>query len=283
MAVKARSIPRKTRDSLIYEAGGKCANPGCDNTRLQIHHINHWAVYKTHDAEHMIAVCPACHDACHFGKLKITDEILHQWKKTVKKYEHEEAHVFVSSASTTLVSAGTMAFRQTKDSRTILFDLPSKNKLEFSIKDEYLKVSATLYDSEDRLVFKVTDNAIKVKKTDDVIVDHRPGKFRVTVPVNKFYLPATAFMLMKNYEKDYGVDGRLIAIDLEVIGAGHVRVQGFWPDGNAAIVITERSINFCRCGDLDYSSFLPISLVGGGDSTVILFESSINEAMFKFE
>ncbi|MHA6574578.1 HNH endonuclease signature motif containing protein [Pseudomonas yamanorum] len=283
MAEIARSIPKKTREKLIYEAGGKCANPGCDNTRLQIHHIKQWSIYKTHDAKHMIAICPTCHDACHFGRLKITDDQLYQWKKIVKNEEHEEAHIFVSSSSKTLISAGTVAFQQTKERNTVLFDLPSKNKLEFSVNNEYLSVSATLFDRDDQLVFRITNNMIKVHTSKDVILEQRTGKFRVTVPVNKFYLPATALTLMRNREHDYGADGTLTAIDLEVINPGHVRVQGFWPDGNAAIIITKQSINFCRCGGLDYFKHLPTSIVGSGDSTVLLFDGAINEAMFRFE
>ncbi|MBK5517962.1 HNH endonuclease [Pseudomonas sp. TH10] len=283
MAENARRIPRKIREKILDDAGGKCANPGCDNSRLEIHHIKQWAVYKTHDDKHMIAVCPACHDACHFGKMKITDEQLYQWKGISKEARYAESHIFVSSSPKTRISAGTVTLEATKERETVIFDLPSLNKLQYSVKDEWLKVSATLVDRLGRTVLKVTDNNIRINIDDDLILEQRPGRFRVTVPVNKFYLPATALMLMRNSDPSYGADGRIIAIDLEVIKPGQVRVQGFWPEGNAAIVITEKSINFCKCGDVDYINAVPISIIGEGDETVLLFDGAVNTPMFQFE
>jgi hypothetical protein len=62
MAEHRPAIKRGIRKRLLREAGGKCANPGCMNVRAQIHHIMEWYIYGTHDPNHMIAVCPTCHD-----------------------------------------------------------------------------------------------------------------------------------------------------------------------------------------------------------------------------
>jgi len=32
---------------LIEEAGYKCANPGCSNRLIEIHHIKEWSIYHT--------------------------------------------------------------------------------------------------------------------------------------------------------------------------------------------------------------------------------------------
>jgi hypothetical protein len=69
MAVHRPKVTEEVKNRLRTEARGKCANPGCSNVRAHIHHIREWAVYKTHDDQHMIAVCPACHDAIHHGAL----------------------------------------------------------------------------------------------------------------------------------------------------------------------------------------------------------------------
>lgn len=282
MAEQARSIPRKTKEKLIHEAGGKCANPGCDNRRLQVHHIKHWAIYKTHDDKHMIALCPSCHDACHFGNLKISDDQLYDWKGIEKNDEYSEAHLFVASSKSTLISAGTLALQQRAERRTIVFELSNKNKFEFSVKDEYLSVSTTLYDMNDKIVLQITNNNIKVHSDSDIKLENRPGIFRATVPLRKFYLPANAFFLMRQVEPGYGADGMLVAIELEVISPGHVRIQGFWPNGNSAIVITKTAIHFCRSGYIDRTNHSPISLVGGGDSTVIVLDGPVNEGSFQF-
>jgi hypothetical protein len=39
-----------------------------------------WYIYGTHDPNHMIAVCPTCHDEIHHGRLPISDETLYKWK-----------------------------------------------------------------------------------------------------------------------------------------------------------------------------------------------------------
>ncbi len=65
MAKQQRNVPKSLKAQLIKDAGDKCANPGCSNWRVHLHHIKHWVVYKTHDGKHMIAICPSCHDAVH--------------------------------------------------------------------------------------------------------------------------------------------------------------------------------------------------------------------------
>ena len=55
VAKQQRNVPKPLKAQLIKDAGDKCANPGCSNWRVYLHHIKHWAVYKTHDGEHMIS------------------------------------------------------------------------------------------------------------------------------------------------------------------------------------------------------------------------------------
>jgi hypothetical protein len=78
VATRQRKVPKSLKAQLIKQAGDKCANPGCSNWRVHLHHIQHWAVYKTHDGKHMIAICPSCHDAVHTSG--IDDEMLYRWK-----------------------------------------------------------------------------------------------------------------------------------------------------------------------------------------------------------
>src|SRR5471032_2843818 len=98
MAKQQRKITPALKRQLIEQAGGKCANPGCSNWRVHIHHIKHWAVYKVHNAGDMIAVCPSCHDSIHYGRLAIPDEVLYHWKGIARPAVPESAHIYVEPA-----------------------------------------------------------------------------------------------------------------------------------------------------------------------------------------
>lgn len=283
MAGEARSISRKIREVLLNESNGKCANPGCNNSRVEIHHIRQWSIYKAHDSEHMIAVCPTCHDACHNGTFKISDELLYRWKGLTKERTYTEANIFVPSAEVTRLSMGTITLQQAKERETIVFNLSSENKLSFSVKSNWLKVSAKFVDNEGRTILEVTDNNLKLHRDKDVLLEQRPGRFRVTAPVKKFYLPATALFLMKRAEPLYASDGRVTMLDLEVIKEGQVRVQGVWPLGNSAIVVTERAINMCDSDALNSIEPRPLVMTGAGDETVLIFAGPIDVPMFRFE
>lgn len=37
------------------------------------------------DQDHMIAICPTCHDAVHHGPLEITDDTIYSWKSIKRK------------------------------------------------------------------------------------------------------------------------------------------------------------------------------------------------------
>ena len=73
-------IKPSVKRALIDEAGGKCANPGFPNILTEIHHIRDWHVYFIHDPDHLIAICPACHDAVCRGDLRISADTAYQWK-----------------------------------------------------------------------------------------------------------------------------------------------------------------------------------------------------------
>ncbi|KAE9640687.1 HNH endonuclease [Pseudomonas sp. PB103] len=283
MAVIARRIPRKIREGLLHESNGKCANPGCNNSRVEIHHIRQWSIYKAHDSEHMIAVCPTCHDACHNGTFKISDELLYRWKNVVKERPHAEANIFVPSAEVTRLSMGTVSLQQEKERDTVVFNLSSGNKLSFSVKNNWLKVSAKFVDDVGNTVLEVSENNLKVHRDKDVLLEQRPGRFRVTAPVNKFYLPATALLLMRRSEPQYASDGKVTMLDLEVIQEGQVRVQGVWPSGNSAIVVTEKAINVCNALALNRVNSMPLVVSGDGDDSVLVFTGPIDAAMFGIE
>ncbi|UCA46146.1 HNH endonuclease signature motif containing protein [Pseudochrobactrum sp. XF203] len=60
-----------------------------------LHHIKHWSVYKCHNAEDMIAICPACHDRAHFGPLTISDDPLGKWKAICRGDRTQRSFLYV--------------------------------------------------------------------------------------------------------------------------------------------------------------------------------------------
>ena len=283
MAIEKRSIPRKIREGLLHESNGRCANPGCNNSRAEIHHIRKWSIYKAHNSEHMIAVCPTCHDACHNGTLKISDELLYRWKGLAKVTTYAEGNIFVPSSELTRLSMGTITLQQAEERDTVVFNLSSNNKLSFSTKNNWLKVSAQFVDDAGRTILDVTENNLRIHRDKDVLLEQRPGRFVVTAPANKFYLPAVALFLMRKVEPLYASDGRVTMLDLEVINEGQVRVQGFWSSGNSAIVVTEKSINMCSADAVNSANPRPLVMNGAGDDTVVIFKGPVEAPIFHFE
>lgn len=142
---RERKVKPTLKRRLVAEAGGKCANPGCANQRVEIHHIQHWAVYRVHDPEHMIAVCPACHDQIHNGSLPIDDDTIYAWKGI----EHPErperiSQLFVEPSINLRIRAGALSFESDSDNMT-MFDLANGSTLGFRILDgDLLQLSSKL-------------------------------------------------------------------------------------------------------------------------------------------
>jgi hypothetical protein len=93
---------------LIKEAGMKCANPGCSNYRVHIHHIKQWAIYQSNDEKDMIAICPVCHDTAHNGGLIIDEETLYRWKEIIRKPVNLD-QLFVEAGTSSKLILGSLA------------------------------------------------------------------------------------------------------------------------------------------------------------------------------
>lgn len=277
MTTPSRHIPKALKELLINESGGKCANPGCSNVRSEIHHIEHWAVVKTHDAKHMIAVCPSCHDACHNGKLKITEEDLYIWKKIERSSTKGFGHIFVEPSAISRLLTGSISLSTDNNQKLIAFNLSKNDKLEFSIDDDFLKVSTQLSDPYGNIIIKVKDNNLTFNKDPDITFLQRQGRVQITVPMSKYYLPAHAIFQMRNIEPDFASDNRVIALDLQVVKPGTVRVKGFWNDDTNSIVITDDTLNFCSLGQQR-----PTTLRGEGEDTVLVVAGPVESSLFGF-
>lgn len=275
MAQRQRKIKPALKRLLIEESGGKCANPGCSNWRVHIHHIKHWAVYKTHDSAHMIAICPSCHDAVHHGMFKITDEELYRWKGIQRPAAPDSAHIFVEPASELKLLTGSLCISTTND-QAVVFKLSNTNRLEIRVLDkDILQVSAHLQDEHAKELLRVVENHVRVLKNKDIVFDYRPGRARIVVPATSGFVPRWLVDQVRVQDSLFAADGRIVALDIGVLKPGLLRVQGCWPDRNNGVVITESALYICN---KDWGG--PLSLVGEGEGSVLKFVGPITSALF---
>jgi hypothetical protein len=78
-------------------------------------------------------------------------------------------------------------------------------------------------------------------------------------------------------DSTFAADDRIVALDIEVMKPGLVRVQGCWPDGDVGVVITENAFSFCTRGKRE-----PVSMVGDGEGSVLMYAGPITTALFGF-
>jgi len=277
MAEAQRKIKPALKRFLVDKVGGKCANPGCSNWRVHIHHIKHWAVYKAHEAADMIAICPSCHDAAHHGRLKISDELLYAWKGVARKSAPDSVHIYVEPASTLKLLTGSLCIA-TKNDQVAVFELSNSNQLKLRVLDQdLLMVSARLRDQQGEEILRVVDNHVRVATNRSICFDYRAGRARVTVPATDEFAPRWLIDQVRFQDPRFATDGRLVAFDIEVVKPGLVRVQGCWPDGDVGVVVTDKALSFCKRGLRE-----PVSMVGEGEDTVFMHAGPITSALFGF-
>lgn len=277
MASVQRKIKPALKRILVDQAGGKCANPGCSNWRVHIHHIKHWAVYKAHEAGDMIAVCPSCHDAAHHGALKISDETLYEWKGVVRATTPSAVHIYVEPARELKLLTGSICIATTNDQAAV-FELSNSNHLKLRVLDkDLLQVSIRLNDTKGKELLRVVENHVRVIRDKSIKFEYRPGRVRVTVPLTDEFAPAWLIDQVRHQEPNFSSDNRIVALDIEVKKPGLVRVQGCWPDEDVGVVITERALSFCTRGLRE-----PLSMVGEGEGSVLMYAGPITSAMFGF-
>jgi HNH endonuclease len=126
MAQHRPNLPPATKEALRAQAGGKCANPGCPAKRTQLHHIRERAIYQSHDKEHLIAVCPSCHDAIHHGVLPIDDETVYRSKSITRVEKAARGHLYVEPSREAKLVLGSIAV--TGDAGLVVFELSEGNR-----------------------------------------------------------------------------------------------------------------------------------------------------------
>jgi hypothetical protein len=143
--------------------------------------------------------------------------------------------------------------------------------------NDILQVSVRLQDEKGKELLRVVENHVRVIRTKDIVFDYRAGHARITVPATSSFAPRWLIDQVRTQDPAFAADGRIIALDVEVLKPGLLRVQGCWPDGKVGVVITEKALSFCKLGLRE-----PISLVGAGEGIVITYAGPVTSAVFGF-
>ena len=274
MARPVEKVSRQVRRALIREAGGKCANPGCSTQRTHIHHVE-FRVYATNDQKTLIAICPTCHDAVHYGSLEITDEMLYAWKQLRRSDEHR-GHIYVEPGGQTKLLLGTIAV--TGPTGVRVFDLSPNHRLGFRIVDgDIMLIDLGLHNHSGKPIVRLTGGHVRVL-ANDVEFDQRPGRISITAPIGATYLPDWALNQFRRQDPGYASDGRLVLLDLEVVEPGLVRVQGIWAHDERAVIISAERLSFIWPGGRE-----PLSLMGAGAESVLNYVGPISASLFGYE
>lgn len=278
MAKIRKRLDPKIKKKVLDECGNKCANPGCSNWRSHIHHIEHWAVYESNDERILIPVCPSCHDAIHHGSIKIDDEKLYEWKKIERPLQSGRAHIYIEPSQDIKLLTGTIALA-TKNRKVTVFKLSDNNKLSFKILDgEISLVNLKISNLSNKEVLKVSDNHVRVHDLETVTFKQIPGHIIVSIKNAEQYINSSLLKKMKDEQPEFCSNSELILLELEVLKPGLVKVKGCWADDEKAVIITDKSLSF-----LNESLQRPLSMVGDGEDSVLVYTGSVDCSLFGFK
>lgn len=247
MTASRKKVPPAVRKALVEEAGGKCANPGCANRRVHLHHIHEWHVYGTHDEKHMVALCPTCHDHAHHGRLLIDEVTLRAWKEIKAPEKSTEWAVLSVMPGGELMSTllGELQVL-TSHPKFMVFDVSPQHRLTTSILDgDLLQVDVALFDLNGDMLLRVVQNNVRIRKSKDIEIETRPGRIVVTAPAREPFVPKWVVEAPRWVEKDFAANGRIVMLDVEVTGPSALRVAGCWATKYHAIVVTEKYVHVC--------------------------------------
>lgn len=239
MAQYRPKVPPSIKRALLQQAGDKCANPGCPNRLVEIHHIDQWAVYQTHNQESMIAICPSCHDAVTRGSLTINDEELYAWKGIKRTKELLTGQLYVEPASWPRFLLGSIEFIGA-DGITIL-DI-GDTKLSLVVHEGELGwVNLKVVDAQGQSLIDIVDNYVR-QRNPGIIINSRPGRYQVKVDDPRAMFPAWAVECISHAPSPANDPAHFDALDIQVVSPGIVKVKGVFLGDNGGLVVSDKQI-----------------------------------------
>jgi len=265
---------KKIKQIIITElkesAGLKCANPGCPNRQTEIHHIKPWAKYQTHDKNHMIAICPTCHDAAHRGDFPITKRTIRSWQTIRRTASSKRAFVYVEPAYKPMIQFGEICFR-CHDNESYVVNLSGDAFLKIrTTHEQHISISTQLKDLNENVVMTVVENHVEVKKSDDIHFHYVPGHVHITTDDWSKFIPIWIYDKIKDKEP-WVSDKRFTLLDIEVLKPGLVRVMNYI-SANGMFCVSGKE--FIHVGKLKDDDFITLGTYGEGTRLPILEQDS---------
>lgn len=248
MATRRLNISNAVKKRLRAQAGNKCANPGCHNTRTHFHHIREWHVYATHDEAHMIALCPSCHDAVHISG--VSDDVLYSWKSIEKTSGPHTQVIYVEPGPQPGILFGSI--RIVSKNRVCVVRAGGGNHLSIEVQSgSILRIPSLVVNTyHGESLVNVTNDYVVIPTHLQPSINFAqvPGSLCVTVPATEQFVPAWVVDAMRQQEPMYASDGRILAIMVTVVEPGVAKLQGCWCTTEYAIVATSVALHFIRPG-----------------------------------
>ncbi len=237
------SVPSKIKERIYDECGEKCANPGCTSRLLHMHHIKEWHIYRTHDAKHMICLCPTCHAYAHSKVLTITSNLLVQWKKARSTREYSATvHADACEGHNTKLLLGSILIApENIDNSLVVFRMSANCYLQFEIRDNNITLlDACIPDKNGDAIFRVCSGHVRCEQRSHVQFCHRPGK--CVVKAHSDLIP-DGIWAIKSYIHHFGpslIDDEWVTLfEAETVSPGIIRISGFWWNALDAAVVTK--------------------------------------------
>jgi len=230
-----------------------------------MHHIDHWAVYETHDLLTMIAVCPACHDAIHHGELPIDDATVYEWKAIRRDSgERFRDHLYVEPGTEPILEIGSIAI--TAPTNVVVVSAWDGSRLSFKMAEEdifLLNVQVNRLDG--REVVRVVDGHVIGTIDPSVEYSRVPGRVRVEATAPAEFVPNWVLEKIRERLPNYG-EQSVELLDIEVVDRGVARVSGAWIDDEhgCGLVINRECVFF-----LSKAWLHAVPLIGDGRSSML--------------
>lgn len=242
---RRKAVPASIKRQLYKEAGSKCANPGCPNRLLELHHIEHWHVCKTHNAKDMIAICPTCHEHAHRGEIKIDDQTIRGWKKC-KRNPANTGYLYIEPGPQARLLMGNVYWRRSDDNDVIVFRLSDRNSVRMRvIPGNILMVSLSLANQRGEVIVEMRENHLLHIPNSRIKLESRPGRLRIVVPATEEFVSLAMIAAYRNSCSHdlVSAENQVTLLDLHVVGIGTVEVAGIWTQGDRAVIANANMVS----------------------------------------
>ena len=244
------AVPPQIKRELYREAGNKCANRGCLNQLVELHHIREWHVYQTHDAKHMIALCPTCHHYAHHGEMKIDESTIRSWKKA-RRNPSNTGYLPIERGPPPRMLMGRIYWKRKDGDGAVIFQLFARNQVSFRvIPGNILLTSLVVSDPAGNAMVELRKNHLTHALREGVKLESRPGRLRVTVPATGEFVSRA---MIDSFQTSYPLgllvkEERITLIDIQVLDIGTVQVEGVWIEGDRAVIVNADFVYIYRPG-----------------------------------